>query len=128
MSTPIPGDISVYNPGGDVTGQATTAVVAKRFVMVSGNRTAAGPVAVAPATAAGRTCGVAGNDAAIGELVRVVRGNSRVVRVVAEAAIVAFAEVQVGAAGQAITKAAGVAVGYALTAAALGADVEVSLY
>ena len=76
----------------------------------------------------GRVCGVAANDAATGELVRVVRGNSRVVWVTATGAIAANAEVQVGANGTATTKAAGVAVGYAVTGAADATDAEISLY
>ncbi|KUH89801.1 capsid cement protein [Mycobacterium sp. IS-1556] len=127
MSTTI-ANPSVYEPGKDITGQATAAVTARRFLAISGNRTSGGNISVAPAAAGGRTCGVAATDAAVGELVRVVRGNSRVVKVTAEAAIAAFAEVQVGAAGQAITKAAGVGVGYAITGAAAGANAEISLY
>ena len=73
-------------------------------------------------------CGVAGNDAAVGGLVRVVRGASRVVRVTAAGAIAAGAEVQVGAGGAVSTKAAGVAVGYAVTGAADATDAEISLY
>jgi hypothetical protein len=120
---------SVYDPGATITGQATAAVTAKRFLAISGNRTAGGNIAVAPAAAAGRTCGVAGNDAAVGELVRVVRGGGRVVRVTASGAIAAAAaEVQVGANGTATTLAAGVAVGYAITGAADAADAEISLY
>lgn len=127
MSTVI-SNPSVYDPGADITGQATATVTAKRFLAISGNRTAGGNIAVAPATAAGRTCGVAGNDAASGQLVRIVRGNSRVVKVTASGAIAANAEVQVGANGTAATKSAGVAVGYAITGAADTADAEISLY
>jgi hypothetical protein len=119
---------SVYDPGATITGQATAAVTAKRFLAISGNRIAGGNIAIATAAAGGRTCGVAGNDAAVGELVRVVRGNSRVVKVTAEAAIAANAEVQVGAAGQAITRTTGVAVGYAVTGAIADANAEISLY
>lgn len=127
MSTTI-ANPSVYDPGADVTGQATAAVIAKRFVAISGNRTAGGNITVAPAAAGARPCGVAGHDAAVGELVRVVRGNSRVVRVTASGAIAANAEVQVGAGGTVATRAAGVAVGYAITGAADAADAEISLY
>ncbi|ORW02481.1 capsid cement protein [Mycobacterium kyorinense] len=127
MSTTI-ANPSVYDPGATITGQATAAVTAKRFLAISGDRTAGGNISVAPAAAAGRTCGVAGNDAAVGELVRVVRGGGRVVRVTAAGAIAAGAEVQVGANGMAATKAAGVAVGYAITGAADAADAEISLY
>lgn len=117
----------VYEPGADITGHATAAVTGKRFLAITGNRTD-GNISVAHATAAGRTCGVSKYDAASGKKVGVMRGNSRVVHVTAEAAIAAFAEVQVGANGQAITKSAGIAVGYALTAATLGGDAEISLY
>jgi hypothetical protein len=57
-----------------------------------------------------------------------VRGNSRVVRVTAFGAIAAGAEVQVGANGTAATKAAGIAVGYAITGAADTTNAENSLY
>lgn len=127
MSTTI-ANPSVYDPGATITAQATAAVTAKRFLTISGNRTAGGNISVAPAAAAGRTCGVAGNDAAVGELVRVVRGGGRVVRVTASGAIAAGAEVQVGANGTAATLAAGVAVGYAITDAPDATDAEISLY
>lgn len=127
MSTTIPNP-SVYDPGADITAEATGAVTAKRFVKISGNRTSGGNIAVTAAAASDRPCGVAGNDAAVGELVRVVRGNSRVVKVTAAGAIAAGAEVQVGANGTAATKAAGVAVGYAVTGAADAADAQISLY
>lgn len=119
---------SVYDPGADITGEATSAVTARRFLAISGNRVSGGNIAVAPATAAGRICGVAGNDAASGALVRVVRGNSRVVKVDAGGSIAAFAEVEVGSAGKAVTIASGVAVGYALTAASNNTVAEISLY
>lgn len=128
MSTPIP-QVSVYDPGKDITAQATATVTSRRFLAISASRVAVGGnISVAPATAGGRTCGVAGNDAASGELVRVVRGNSRVVRVTADGALTAGAEVEVGTAAKAKAKAGGVAVGYAIADAASGADAEISLY
>jgi hypothetical protein len=81
-----------------------------------------------PATAAGRVVGVARSDAASGELVTIARGGGRVVRVTAGGSIAAFAEVEVGSAGKAVTKSSGVAVGYALTAATNNTDAEISLY
>lgn len=120
-------NIEIYSPGQDISGRASAAVTGKRFLKISGNR-AAGNIAVAHADAAGRTCGVSGRDAASGELVDVKRGSGRVVFVTAAAAIAAFAEVEVGANGQAATKASGVAVGYAVTAATSGGDAEISLY
>lgn len=71
---------------------------------------------------------MAANDAASGELVTVVRGNSRVVKVTAVANIAAFAEVEVGANGQATPLDAGVAVGYAVTGATAAGIAEISLY
>lgn len=117
----------VYEPGRDITGRATAAVTGKRFLKISGNRSN-GNIAVAHADAAGRVCGVSKYDAASGAIVGVARGNSRVTHVTADGAIAAFAEVEVGATGKAKTKTAGIAVGYALTAAADGADAEISLY
>jgi hypothetical protein len=120
-------NVGVYEPGRDITGRASAAVTGKRFLKISGNRSS-GNIAVAPADAAGRVCGVAKYDAASGEIVGVARGNSRVTHVTADGAIAAFAEVEVGTTGKAKTKTAGIAVGYALTAAADGADAEISLY
>ncbi len=119
---------SVYAPGADITAEATAAVTARTFLAISGNRTAGGNIAVTPATAAGRICGVAGNDADNGGLVTLVRGNSRVVKVIAGGNIAAGAEVEVGSAAKAVTKASGVAVGYAITGASSGAIAEISLY
>jgi Uncharacterized conserved protein (DUF2190) len=127
MSTTIT-QPSVYDPGKDITAQATAAVTARRFLAISGDRAASGNISVAPAATGVRACGVAGNSAPIGGLVRVVRGNSRVVKVTATGAIAAGAEVQVGANGTAATKSTGVAVGYAITGAADATDAEISLY
>jgi hypothetical protein len=130
MSTTISTGVGLYAPGENITGEATSAITAKTFLQITGDRstTSGGNIAVAPATAAGRICGVARNDAASGALVAIARGASRVVKVTANGTIAAFAEVQVGASGQAVTKSSGVAVGYALTGAVSGADAEISLY
>lgn len=127
MSTTITNP-SVYDPGSDITAEATATVTARTFLAISGNRVSGGNIAVTTATAAGRVCGVAGNDAASGGLVTLVRGNSRVVKVIADGSISAFAEVEVGTAGKAKAKASGIAVGYALTGASSGAVAEISLY
>lgn len=121
-------NVGVYEPGRDITGRATAAVTGKRFLKISGNLTATGNIAVAPADAAGRVCGVSKYDAASGDIVGVARGNSRVTYVTADGALAAFDEVEVGTAGKAKKFASGVAVGYALSAAADGADAEISLY
>ncbi|MGV9827298.1 capsid cement protein [Gordonia sp. NPDC003429] len=116
----------VYAPGVDVTAAASAAVTARRFVAITGNRTATGSLSAAHATAAGRIVGVAKEDATTGALFGVARGG--VVKVTTSGAVAAFAEVEVGANGTAVTKASGVAVGYALTGAASGADAEIHLY
>ena len=127
MSTTLTNS-SVYVPGGDITAEATSAVTERTFVAISGDRTANGNISVAPATAAGRICGVAGNTAASGGLVTVVRGNSRVVQVTAGGAITAGAEVEVGSAAKAVVKASGIAVGYVISTVSSGGIAEVSLY
>lgn len=120
---------SIYSPGADVTAQATAAVTGRRFVAISGDRASGGNIAVKPATAAaGPVFGVAANDADAGELVTVVRGGHRVVWVAAGGNITAGAEVEVGAAGKAVTKTTGVAVGYSVTGAANNTDAQISLY
>lgn len=121
-------NVGVYEPGRDITGRATAAVIGKRFLKISGNRSS-GNIAVAHADAAGRVCGVSKYDQpTIGDIVGVARGNSRVTHVTADGVINAFAEVEVGTAGKAKAKAAGIAVGYAVTGATDGADAEISLY
>lgn len=124
--------ISFYEPGQNLTAVTSAAVTGKRFLAITGNRSTAsatkGNVTVAHATAAGRVCGVSQSDAANGALVGVLRGNSRVVPVTASGAITAFQEVEVATGGKATAKASGVAVGYAITAAADGDDAQISLY
>jgi hypothetical protein len=121
-------NVGVCEPGRDITGRASAGVTGKRFLKITGNRGAAGNIAVAHATAAGRVCGVSKYDAASGDIVGVARGNSRVTYVTASGSIAAFAEVEVGTAGVAVTKTSGIAVGYALTGAADGEDAQISLY
>lgn len=127
MSTVL-GNPSIYAPGADITAQTTAAVIARRFVAISGDRVAGGNIAVAPAPAGARAFGVAAHDAATGALVTVVRGASRVVKVTAASAIAAGAEVEVGTTGKAAALASGIAVGYAITGAASNTDAEISLY
>lgn len=125
MSTTLPNP-RVYAPGADVTAEATADITARRFVAISGNRAAGGNLSVAHATAAGRVFGVSGSDAATGDLVTVSRDG--VLKVIAGGNIAAFAEVEVGTAGRAITKASGVAVGYAVTGATNNGVAEIHLY
>jgi len=126
-----------YDPGTDITAYVTADVIGKRCVMISANRQAGpalntsvsgGNLSVAPATAAGRIFGVAKWDAVTGQLVGVKRGNGVIVPIKAAGTIAAFAEVEVGTAGQVVTKSAGVAIGYAVSGAASGDDAQISLY
>jgi predicted RecA/RadA family phage recombinase len=125
-----------FKPGQDLPCHAGAAVIGKRCVAVTANRQS-GPLLAATAeggnyvigypAAAGRILGVAAHDAAIGEKVTVLRGG--VVPIKTAGIIAAFAEVEVAdAVGQIVTKASGVALGFAMTGAASGADCEVMLY
>ncbi|NKY17528.1 capsid cement protein [Tsukamurella spumae] len=125
MSTPIR-QPRVYAPGADVTAQATAAITARRLVFISANRASGGNLSVAHAPAGGRVFGVAVDDATVGDLVGVARDG--VLRVTAGAAITAGAEVEVGAAGKAITKNTGTAIGYAVTNAVTDGIAEIALY
>lgn len=95
---------------------AAAVLTAERFVTQGG----------AVATAASNSFGVADSGGAIGALVPVTVLGTAVVA--AGAAIAQFARVEVGATGQAVTKAAGITVGIALQAAAAAGDrIEVFL-
>lgn len=90
---------------------AAAVITANTFVTATG----------AVATAAGNTFGVARSNAAIGDLFPVdVLGSTQVT---ASAAIAKGAYVEVAAAGQAVTRTAGKAVGIALEAAVNAGDV-----
>lgn len=90
--------------------KATAALTAARFVTGGG----------AVATAAGRAIGVTRTDAAIGEFAPVDVIGMAVVA--AGAAIAAEALIEVGAAGKAVTKSAGVVVGRLAPGAVAAAD------
>lgn len=129
--------IEFYAPGGYISAKATAPVTGKRCVKISGNRTS-GPglsatsegsnYQVAHADAAGRIFGVAAWDAATGALVKIIKDPGTIVPIRCSAAIAAFQEVEVGASGQVIPRASGVAIGYATTAALINTDAEICLY
>jgi hypothetical protein len=124
MSSPT-SQVRVYAPGADITAEATATVTARRFVKISGNRTAGGNVAVDAAGAGDRVFGVTADDASAGGLVRVARGG--VVKVVAGAAITAGADVQSNASAAAVPASTGTVVGIAVTGAANGGTAEIAL-
>jgi hypothetical protein len=123
----MPECIPFKMPGSDVTGEASAAVIGKRFAGISGDLKPDGSLTVAHAAAGTRAVGVFKYDAATGEKVGIHRGARMVVPVTAGATITAGAAVEVGANGQAIPLAAGIAVGYAETAATSGQDARICL-
>lgn len=121
--------IPFYEPGQDVTGKADgAAVIGKRLVKINDDQNSDGTFPVIHAVAAGRAFGVADRDAADGKTLGIVRGPGRIVPIRAVAAIDAFEEVEVGAAGQVTPLANGVAIGYAVTAALINTDAKICLY
>lgn len=114
----------LHNPGKAFTRQASAAITGGQLVVVSGSGT------VAPSTAASAAwLGVAGFDGATGAQVTVF--SEGVQRLTASGAITAGATVEAAAAGKVATHTNGTndinVVGVALTTAADGALVEVSL-
>lgn len=114
----------LFTEGRNITCEATAAVTGKRVVAISANGTELPKVA--HAAAAGRKFGVAGYSAAAGEPVPVIRKG--VVPITTSGVIAAGAEVEVGANGTVVTKAAGIAIGECLFDAANGADAQIALY
>ena len=94
----------------------TLGIAATAVIAINQAVTAAGAVAGAGLNA----IGTANTGAAIGERVPVSAGGTALA--IAGAAIALGAAVEVGAAGKLITKAAGIAVGRAITAAAADGD------
>jgi hypothetical protein len=121
----------------DLTCRATTAVVGKTFVDISGNRTS-GPLLnaatdgsnylIAPCAAGARGLGVASYDGAIGDFVRVQIRPGRIAQVTAGGTIAAGAEVEVTTGGKVITFASGIKVGKCLNGAVNNGDAEIRLY
>lgn len=127
--------IPYKRPGEDLSAKATAAITGKRFVKISGNRTS-GPLLsttsegsvyqAAPAVLGDRAIGVAAWDAALNDIFSIITAG--VVPVTSGAAIVAGAEVQSDANGQAVTLAAGKSLGVCLNGVAgAGVDAEIQL-
>ena len=130
LNTQLP--ICEVYEGRNLPGFAVTNVTALTFLTIAGDKdTASGAPSVTTAAAGGETCGVAAYTVAAGQLTGLVRGNARVVRVAAGAAITAGQQVQVGANGTAVpvpSSSPGIAVGYAIDTAAAGTLAQISLY
>jgi hypothetical protein len=133
----MPGNdaIPFKRPGEDITAQVTAAVVGKRFVAISGDRTSGPGLAataegsnyrVAHCGAALQAIGVSKYDqATVGGKVGVMRGG--IVPVTAGSAITFGQAVESNASGQAVPFSAGIKLGIAMTGAAGGADAEIAL-
>ncbi len=122
--------IPLYRPGDDITATAAGAIVGKTFVDITGvvNAATGTPITVATATAAALSVGVASRDTAAGAKLQVIRGKGQVLPVTAGGTIAAFAEVEIGANGRAVTLASGKARGRAWSAGTAGNDVFIELY
>jgi hypothetical protein len=119
----------VYEPPAhEITAEATAAVTERQLVAGSGNRSAGGNVAVAPAGAGARALGAACWNANTGQLVRIARG--AVLKVIAGGAITAGDPIASDANGHAVTATGtAVVIGLAVNGAAAAGDVaEVAWY
>lgn len=128
--------IHFYKPGKDITCHANVGLTGKRAVAIVANRQSGpglsttaegGNYVVGLPAAGGRIFGVAGYTVLSGEKLPVKRGGV-VPMEVGATPVTAFAEVEVDATGKVIPKAAGVAIGFACSGAASGADAEIALY
>jgi len=126
--------VRFHKPGEDLSCRDAVGGLAARAVAIVGNRTG-GPALstdlqnvynVGAPAAGGRILGVRSTDVAAGGLVNVMCDG--VVPIEAAANIAAFAEVEVNALGQIITRAAGIPIGFVMSAVANGARGEVKLY
>jgi hypothetical protein len=112
----MPEVIAIYDPGQDVTVEATAALTGGRCVGVPSGRNAGGPGGISDTGDGNLRCGlpaagapifgVASLDAAIGRKVDVLRP-PKVVPIECSAAVAAGAEVMTGADGRVATRTAG---------------------
>jgi hypothetical protein len=110
--SPLNEAVAYFDPGDDLTGQASAAVTGRRFVDVSGAKQAGsgglasdtfgGSIPVAHCAAGAKALGVSTYDAASGAKVPVARGH-KVFPVEAGAAIAPGASVMSDATGRAVT-------------------------
>lgn len=138
--------IPLFEPGGALSGKATAAVTGKRFVAISGDPdnanfpgletdadvatavTGGNSLKFAHAGAGAAADGVSSYDAPSGgRLYAINRNAGQGVPVTADGAITAGQDIEVGAAGKAKTRAAGVIVGRALNSCADGEACYVKL-
>lgn len=131
--------IPFYEPGTRLTGHATVALTGKRLVQVSadipGGPTGSETIRVGVPARGGPCVGVAAYDAVLNEKVPLLNGPGMVVPIRAAVAVAAGQRVMATADGSVEpfdTGAAGVAgavaVGIALSGAAVGADAMIRLY
>lgn len=118
--------VPYYDPDHCPTAKATAAVTGKRFVDISAGLSSDGNISAAPATAKGKSIGVADKDTAEGKRFVVLR--RRVVPVTASGTIEPGEEVQVGTGSKAVKLTDGIAVGRAWAKATDGTDCKIALY
>lgn len=115
----------LFRPAHHVTARATGPVIGKRFVNISADMGDDGMMQVALAGAGVASFGVAAADIATGATGLILCAG--VLPVTAGGTITAGAQVEVDAAGRAVTLASGKAVGKAVESATVGVDVMVAL-
>lgn len=122
--------IPLYDDGDYLPCKAAAGVLGRRFVKVSGNRSADGNISVALAGAGEDVFGVAQFDPRAEEdsFVTVAAGHGLIMEVDTGAAVAAGQAVQSNATGQAIPLAAGVRAGKAIDAGANPGTVFVQLH
>lgn len=89
-----------YEPGSRLTAKAGAAVTGKRFVDISAGLSTDGNIVVSPASAKGKTIGVASHDVAEGKRVTIIGGG--VVPVMASGTIEPGDEVGIATGGKAV--------------------------
>lgn len=120
--------IPLITPGESRTAFVEAAVTGKRFVAISGPMVGDKPQ-ISPCPAGASAYGVAAYDRGAGDEVLVFKGAKMELPVtVGGAPVVAGTDCEVGAAGVAITRAAGIPVGKFLNDGAAGTDVFIELY
>jgi hypothetical protein len=117
----------IYDDGDEITCRAVTPVSLGHLVMIAGDRDSTGSLSAGHAPAGGLVLGVAGSNAAAGDVFTSYGCPGRVVRVVAANAITAGSKVEVAATGTVQTANTGTVIGFVLASVLSGAMASVRL-
>lgn len=115
----------MYDDGDEITCRAVTPVSLGHLVMIAGDRDSSGSLSAGHAPAGGLVLGVAGSNAAAGNVFTSYGCPGRVVRVVAANAIPAGTKVEVAAGGTVQTANTGTVIGFTLESVLGGAMASV---